>query len=153
MSENLLKLIFNLPKDWYAASTETVWVKPVQNNTAIVRNTPFYVKGVSFLDEVMYDIDGDQLVFKHVVRKSGHSTYRILQPNKRNMELFEKYWWPIQNLGCSYESKIDQNALYAVDVPPEANIKDIYKLLEKGEQDKIWSFEEADCARHENNIK
>jgi hypothetical protein len=144
-----VKIFFDLPKDWHAESTETVWAEPTDKNTLIIKNTPFYVKGISYLDEVTFSLKDGVFVFKGVDKKSGHSTYRILQPNKGNIEKFAAYWKPIQDLGASYESKIDQNALYAVDIPPESDINEIYKLLEKGEKEGVWSFEEGDYGRGE----
>ena len=35
--------------------------------------------------------------------------------------------------------------LLAVDVPPDTDINVVYTLLDKGEKDGIWSFEEGHC--------
>jgi hypothetical protein len=147
--QNLVKLTFNLSPDWHGSSTESVWAEPTPNGTLIIRNTPFYAKGVSFLDEVSFADEDGAAVFEDVVQKSGHSTYRILQPNKNKIERFEEFWKPIERLGCSLESKIDKNALYAVDVPPNVDVRSIYSLLEEGEKADVWDFEEADYCNND----
>jgi hypothetical protein len=49
----------------------------------------------------------------------------------------------LQALGCSYEE--GPNGLLAVDVPPEANIFEVYSALEAGESRDVWTFEEGHC--------
>src|SRR5262249_39706786 len=48
-------------------------------------------------------------------------------------EKFEQYWKPIQDLGGSFESKVDdERVLYAVDIPPEADIGSIIDKWKSG---------------------
>lgn len=56
---------------------------------------------------------------------------------------FEKAWDKLQSLGCTYERATDR--LIAIDVPPETDIYEAYAVLELGENDKVWGFEEAQC--------
>jgi hypothetical protein len=34
-------------------------------------------------------------------------------------------------------------SLYAIDIPPTVNINEAYKVLEQGEADGVWEFEEG----------
>ena len=148
MTQEKVKLFFNLPPDNRSRSaTESMWCEPTPQKSLILMNSPFYAKGVSFLDEVSFLIQENNLVFKEILKKSGHSTYRILQLKKEQIEKFNEYWKPIEALGCTFESKIDNEVLYSVDVPPETDIQNVYKLLEKGEADSVWYFEEGDYGR------
>jgi len=52
-------------------------------------------------------------------------------------------WKPLAALGCSYEQATKR--LMSVDIPPTANIYQAYALLEKGEHNQMWDFEEAHC--------
>lgn len=140
-----VKLFFYLPSDNIAgAEAESLWSEPTPHKSLVVMNIPFYAKGISFLDEVSFSIEKDILVFKGIIKKSKHSTYRILQLQKDQKDKFDEYWKPLKKLGCSFESKLNGATLYAIDVPPEVDIKKVYELLEKGENDKIWHFEEGD---------
>jgi hypothetical protein len=56
---------------------------------------------------------------------------------------FQRAWRPLQNLGCTYE--VGDRRLFAVDVPQDADIHHVYALLETGEADGIWDFEEGHC--------
>ena len=143
----MLKLAFHLEDSWGGVETENMWVELTDDKKLKIMNSPFYVTGVSYLDKVDYFVEEDRLFFLKVLEKSGHSTYRILLPKKKNIDKFELYWKPIEKLGCTYESNMNVNALYSVDVPPEVDIKKVYSFLEIGERDEIWGFEEADYSR------
>ena len=58
------------------------------------------------------------------------------------------YWNTLEKSGCSYESmriklSIGQRVLFSVDVPPSADIHEIYDVLERGENDAVWRFQEG----------
>ena len=88
---------------------------------------------------------GDALFFDTVSLASGHSTYRIMIDGDTKPDLLEEYWASMQKLGCSYESAEMNVQLLAVDVPPSVDIYAAYALMEKGETDGVWSFEEGHC--------
>lgn len=143
MSEKV-KLFFRLPDDAPYA-TESVWSEHKTNDSLVVLNSPFYVKGISYLDEVDFTVEDGLMYFKNVLKKGGHSTYRILQRAVDQKKTFEEFWGPLEKIGCTYESKVDNDRiLYSVDVPPTTDIKEAYAFLEKGEQVGAWVFEEAD---------
>ena len=158
INENsLVKVRFYVGDEkWHHVESESVWAEMVENNIYRIRNTPFYVKGISFEDLVTVKEMGGILFFNSVFKHSGHSTYRVMMPipseeNKGLKEKFIEYWKPLESVGCSYEStKIGRIDFYAIDVPPEANIYHVYDLLMLGENDHIWDFEEGHCG-HLNN--
>ena len=144
MAENV-KLFFHL-KDDAPYSTESVWAERATDGSLIVLNTPFYVKGVSYLDRVNFAIENGLFYFVDVIQKSRHSTYRILQQTEEQQGRFQEFWKLLQDAGCTYESKIDgSQVVYAVDVSPEADIQKVFAQLEKGEKESVWFFEEGDC--------
>src|SRR2546423_10095822 len=78
MEEGLVKITIPLPKDNLAgADTESVWAEPQGDGTYKIKNVPFYAKGISCEDVVEAEPQGETLVFKRIVRHSGHSTYQI----------------------------------------------------------------------------
>ncbi|ETJ46816.1 DUF4265 domain-containing protein [Pseudoalteromonas agarivorans] len=143
----LVKVVFNLEDDWHGFETETVWAEYLSENRCKLKNSPFYAKGVSFEDVVHVNKEkqSDVFVFESISIAAGHSTYRIIVARSTTHSLFEKYWKPIQNLGCSYEATQDLYSILAVDVPSKADIHEVYRLLEIGEDDGIWDFDEGHC--------
>jgi hypothetical protein len=142
----LVKVLFTLDSDeWHGFQSETVWAEQISKDRCRIRNTPFYVKGVNFEDIVFVKNEDGNFRFVSVSIYGGHSTYRILLNRDVAKDLFQKYWAPLESLGCTYESSEGGLILLAVDVPPQADIYKVYALLERGELNGIWSFEEGHC--------
>lgn len=125
---------------------ERLWAEPVSGSLFRLRNSPFFAKGVSFLDVVEAREADTQGVFDYVrtARASGHSTYRVLVA--KGSPDFESCWRRLAEMGCSYESADrGKNWLYSVDVPPEADVFVVYGELEAGEKRSLWLFDEGHC--------
>lgn len=140
-----LKIILN-PEEWHGRASETVWAEKVAGDRYRIRNAPFLAKGIGLLDVVNTVDHGCELVYKSTSISSGHSTYRLSPLDFDNRTLFEEYWEPLEALGCSFESAMPAMRLLSVDVPPTANIHQVYRLLEAGEAGGAWEFEEGHCA-------
>lgn len=139
----LCKMTFLLePEAWHGFATERLWVEPVAGGRYRLRNSPFYAFGVS-AEDVVFGEDGreEELLFSKVALRAGHSTYRIIP--LCDQPVLGSFWKPLQSLGCTYEE--GYQGLLAVDVPPKVNIFQAYALLEKGEVEGAWSFEEGHC--------
>jgi Domain of unknown function (DUF4265) len=145
---SLTKMTFDLEKNaWHGVSTESVWIEECYPSSYQVKNTPFYVRGVSYLDLVGGRFEGGLLRFSEVIRHSGHSTYRILITAPIDAQFRAAYWKPLQNLGCSYEENLTLRlTMWAIDVPKETDVHAVYKCLEHGEKKGVWSFEEGHFA-------
>ena len=140
--DNVEKIYFDLEEDWHGYKSESVWGEVLDSNRYILRNVPFYVKGVSVEDHIRVMEKEGQLWFEEVVKHSGHSTYRIIITGDNALpELNE--WASLEELGCTYEKGTGN--LYAVDVPPTTDIYAVYGLLEQGEKEGFWEFEEGHC--------
>jgi len=62
--------------------------------------------------------------------------------------VFNRYWERLGNLGCSYESKshrtsLGDRILYSIDVPAQSDVRAVYSILEEGERNGIWMFQEG----------
>ncbi len=148
-TENLNKIIVNLdPSEWHGYATETVWAEQVSDNLYRIRNVPFYAKELSVEDIVIVEPREGNYYLKFVSKRSGHSTYRIFLGENVLAEAFRKYWQPLENIGCTYEK--GQGRLFAVDIPPSTDIYKAYSLLEEGEKNNIWEFEEGHCGHPVN---
>lgn len=149
--EGLDKVYFLLDnKEWHGYSSESLWAKNVENNHYLVMNVPFYLKGLSLYDIISVENKEDRLYFKSLIKMGDHSTYRIILNNTTSEDIFEKYWKPLEEKGCTYEKA--KNSFYAIDVPPFADIYKVYNLLENGERNSIWEFEEGNCEHTLKNI-
>lgn len=130
---------------WHGVASEGVWVEKIGGDLFKIKSTPFYAIGLSFLDDVIAKFDeltGD-LLFKEVASHSGHSTYRIIVTDSE-IKLWEiALWKKLEVVGCSFEEGITK--LYAIDVPPITNIQHVYSVLQRGESEGVWEFEEGHC--------
>jgi hypothetical protein len=135
----LVRVVFELePNAWHGSATERLWAEPVVVGRYRLRNTPFFVFGVSAEDIVFAKERQGRLLFAGVSLRGGHSSYRIAVSDQH---LFDRSWKHLQALGCSYE----EGQVLAVDVPPRADIHEVYELLEAGERAGAWDFEEGHC--------
>ena len=139
-----VKITIALP-DGSIHGAETVWAEVVSSDTFRVRNIPTWAYDVSLDDVVQAQSGGDgRLAFDRVAERGGHSTYRIRLEDGDDASRFDQRWAALQELGCRYESHSEE-PLYAVDVPPDADIHRVYEILEAGEADGTWDFEEGHC--------
>ena len=149
------KVLFELPaSDHHEFSAETIWCEVLGENRFRLLNIPLYVYGASFGDIVLAfenDKETNFPIVEEVIESSGHSTYRIFvyAGAVDNLE-FDKYWNPVENLGCSFEGQTG-NKMLGVDVPPKTDIFKLYKFLQEGENSEVWGFEEANCVHPTNN--
>lgn len=144
-AKELIKIVFILEAEaWHGYATETVWAEEIGGGRYRLRNAPFYAFGVSAEDVVFTKSDSEgRLIFAGVSLHGGHSTYRIIWLQPHDEVTFRNFWEPLEVLGCTYEQAYDY--LLAVDVPPKADIYNVYQLLERGEAAGIWHFEEGHC--------
>ncbi len=143
-SINTVKIKFELdPNDQQERKTESLWAERIGFGQFRIANSPFFLFGISAEDIVEAEEIDHTLTFKRVVSRGGHSTYRIFLQNGRTImdSHFQIYWEPISVLGATFENADDH--FVAVDIPPGIDVAAVYKLLERGEQDCIWVFEEA----------
>lgn len=124
---------------------ETMWGEKVADRRYRLRNIPFHVFGVSEHDIIFADHVRGLLAFTGVSLRAGHSTYRILKARDHDPAVFNRYWEPLQRLGCSYEG--GGGGLLAVDVPPSAEASVARELLLTGKDARVWEFEEGHCGQ------
>jgi hypothetical protein len=60
-------------------------------------------------------------------------------------DAFWLWWGKLQDLGCTYENGGDHygKTLFSVDVPPATDIDAVHRILQDGDKEKIWDFEEG----------
>lgn len=147
--ENLIKIRFPLSEsdreDGVAA--EYLWAEPIGNHSYRIDNIPFFVYGISLDDVVRAIYIEGCLEFQNVIRHNGHSTYRVILEDTISISQesggLQSLLKRLEVIGCSRE--LAKARLIAIDVPTTTDIFVVYKILEDGEEQGIWSFEEAHC--------
>lgn len=140
----LEKIKIILPEaDWHQYAAETLWVNPLGDGKYILENSPFFANDLSYKDTIYAEYDEDEgfPVFKKVLERSKHSTYRIFFLEGKKLDEFEKYFDALLKIGCTYEGM--HNTHFSVDVPAETDVMEAFNLLKKGEVDGIWFFESS----------
>lgn len=135
-----LKLLLRLPQSEDGLTPygiESLWVSPRPDGTYEVDNIPFFSYDVAVGDVVRAEEDGGDLYFEELVQASGNSVIRVKLPNEAELlRLHDE----LRSLGCDSESF---GTLLAVNIPAQVAYEPIFRLLEKGEKDDRWGFEEA----------
>jgi hypothetical protein len=152
MAGQLVKVRFALdPQDWHGHGGEFLWASPIGASIGDefeIRNYPCFATGISFKDVVKASPSANARVFEFqaVARRSGHSTFMLLvAPDAQN---FQTYWKSLEERGCSYEAgpidlSIGRRELYSIDVPPGSDIHEVRRILENGEHDGAWEFQDG----------
>jgi Domain of unknown function (DUF4265) len=141
---NQVKVQFSLgPYEHKGIKTETVWAEEITPGKFRILNSPFFVFGISAADIVSAEKCDQVFEFKEVISRGGHSTYRLFLQGGRtiNSPDFQLRWKALSELGATFENADDH--FVSIDIPPERDIAEIYKLMENGEEEGIWVFEEA----------
>ncbi|MEW2458906.1 DUF4265 domain-containing protein [Streptomyces albus] len=147
ISNDHVKVHFQMEVDedgWPPASVESLWAVDLGDGTVRLDNTPWFVRGVASGDIVQVEIDDDGLRWGgETIRASENCTIRLIvlkdggsaAARQTVLEAFHR-------LGTTGEG-IEQFRMVALDVPPEANIPRIRKLLEHGAAREWWHWEEG----------
>lgn len=144
-----VRVRFELQPDedgWPPSNAEYLWAQDLGDGTFLIDNVPMYVRGISCDDVVAAtEVDGE-LNYNTVVRRGGHSTYRVmlLEAETFTEEPISPLWNKLATEGCSYAGLAGKR-LFAIDVPQEADIAIVYAILEEGLHAGLWDFEEANC--------
>ena len=139
------------PDDWHGQAIEWLWAEVLgasSGQTLLqLENSPFYARGISYLDviEAAEAPDGS-LRFTRVVDRFGHSTFRILLPPEADDVAGPSA--ALEGLGCSFElgiiaTSLGEQVLFSIDVPEPGQVAAVLDLLEDGERAGRWVFEEG----------
>ena len=122
---------------------ERLWGGHCHDNVYEIDNSPFQAYGISLGDKVFVREHKGELYFSGVAERGRHSTYRVRLPPHRDHDYFLRYWDALAALGCTFEGASGEQRLYAIDIPDPERVADVYRILQKHEDDGVWAFEEA----------
>lgn len=135
----MVKVLF-YPNDGYYTSPESLWAEALGDGRYRIRNSPWYIYGIGFEDVVRAHPDASgMLEFDEVVERSGSSTFRIMLRDGTDEAKFQRFWQPLQDLGCTYEHA--KGRLLAIDAPPGVDLDQVAALLAEGEKAAVWDWE------------
>jgi hypothetical protein len=118
---------FDSSEDWPPVAGESVWATELDDRRYLIDNIPFFVVGIALNDVVegRHRPDGC-LDFVRKISGGGHSTLRIVGSDDNRDSHVEQ----LRALGCGIEGS-GFGDLFAVDVPPAANIQAVLALCKQ----------------------
>ena len=149
-----VKLQFDLLQDaqgYPPATSKSMWAVPLGHSRFQLDNIPFFVCGVSCIDTVSAQRETSGLLkYYQLLESGGHSTLRVIFHNSatdlrplrdRVNELRNR----LRELGCpSEQSHIP--GLISIDIPREVDITEARTILDAGERQQLWGYEQANLA-------
>lgn len=146
----MVKIKILLPaNDASGGQAEWVWADYLGHDTFVVRNVPIFVYGLSYGDMVRAQPEDNVLVFQGVVQRGGHSTYRAYAKSDRRSPEVINVLQTLEKMHCDIEPATDK--IVGIDVLPEADIYEVYRVLEEAERAGVLEFEEGHCGHPLNN--
>lgn len=104
-----------------------------------IDNIPFFVTGIALGDIVSAIHEGGEFRFQKVVHPSGHSTLRLIIYDKSEVPTVRRL---LKERGCTSEGS-HIPGLISVDVPPSVSLDELRAMLDEGEAQERWGYEEA----------
>ncbi|MGW4033952.1 DUF4265 domain-containing protein [Streptomyces sp. NPDC004838] len=147
ISDDHVKVHFRMDMDedgWPPVSVESLWAVDLGDGTVRLDNTPWFVRGVASGDIIKAELGGDGVLWAgETVQPSQNCTIRLIvlkddgsaAARRSVLEVFHR-------LGTTGEG-IERYGMVALDVPPEADLPQIRKVLEHGETKGWWNWEEG----------
>jgi hypothetical protein len=143
MHSMAVKILFYLERDedgYPPVEVESMWAMEREDGYEL-DNIPFYAKGVALGDVVAAEADVDGLlVYSRVVRRGGHSTYRVflLTPGPDDPQTTVDHF---RGQGLGVER--DLPGLLAIDVPPTVSLEVAESVLFDGVDNGRWELQDG----------
>jgi hypothetical protein len=143
-----VRVCFALEQDevgWPPVTAERMWATPTgRDNAVVIDNIPFFVRGVACYDVVAETQDDHGILWGHEqIRWSGNCTIRVIPfrhgPLQGDRQAVLDAFAPF---GVEGEA-VEQYGLVALNVPANADLAAVKRLLREGEKDKRWAYEEG----------
>jgi hypothetical protein len=125
--------------DYPPADHEGLWAHPLGEDLFQIDNVPFFAQGIAWGDIVSASSNGQELRFLKVIKPSGHGTLRLIIHDEQDVPAVKAL---LEKMGCSIE-RSHIPGLISVDVPPGVPMAALKSLLDEGEAQERWGYEEA----------
>ena len=138
MSEHT-KIRFTYENSDGGIEIESMWTIERENGYEI-DNIPFYVESLAVGDLIAARRDESGLLwFARMIKPSRHTTIQVLFNRAEDVAPFRSL---LRQMGCESEGS-DIPELIAVDVPPTVKYEEVKKLLDEGEHEGRFEYQEA----------
>ncbi|MGI5140900.1 DUF4265 domain-containing protein [Streptomyces sp. CA-106110] len=133
-----------IENDWPPAGVESLWAIDRGNGEVELANTPFFVRGVAIGDIVETSMDDEGVRWAgRMVRPSDNCTIRlIVLRDSGSAAARQSVLNAFNKLGAGGEG-IEQFRMVSLDIPPEADLGKIKRLLQHGVDKEWWHMEEG----------
>ena len=147
VAEGFVKVVFELPRDedgWPPVGREGLWAVPVTSDVVRLDNSPWFVRGVANGDLIRVRRDEDGVLWADErLEWSGYCTIRVIPFRAGPLEgSRQRVLDEFAALGVTGEGA-QQYGLVALDVPPGADVLAVKGLLQRGQRDGWWDYEEG----------
>jgi len=132
-------------KGWPPVTAERMWATPTsKDNVVVLDNIPFFVRGVACYDVVAVTVDDAGVLWGgKTIKRSGNCTIRVIPfpdgPLHGDRQAVLDAFAPFGVEGEGAE----QYTLVALNVPANADLVAVKRLLREGESDNRWAYEEG----------
>ncbi|MBO1752567.1 DUF4265 domain-containing protein [Actinotalea sp. BY-33] len=145
---DVVRVRFPLERDdfgWPPAESEALWARPVGAAAFRLDNTPWFVRGVAADDVVEARPDEDGVLwFVQLLERGGRVVVRVIPrhdgPLRGDRQAVVDAFVPH---GVSGEGMATPISMVALDIGPEGPLAAIKGLLDDGEADGRWHYEEG----------
>jgi hypothetical protein len=147
-TDDQVKVRFRLDRqdeDWPPVESEGVWATPSGAAEYRLDNVPWFARGIAFGDLVSATPDEDGVLWvDRQVEWSGRYTIRVIPLGDRPSEdecraVIDAF----QPLGAECEGGLPAFKIVALDIPPTARLAEIKTLLDDGQADGRWGYDEG----------
>lgn len=144
----LTKLFVELPEHWASHGAESLWACKVGDDLYRIETVPFFAYDLNYQDVVRATLapDGSRRVVREVVRRSGHTTLRVVfrdaSGNRGRRVALLSDLRPYQ---VSYEAWDD--TFFALDVAPDGDVDAVLARLERFEKSDLLGFETCEARK------
>lgn len=144
----MVKVRFVLDSDdsgWPPAESEGLWARPVGAGRFRIDNTPWFVRGVAADDVVEAEPDAAGVLwFVRVLERRDRVVVRVIPrgdgPLRGDRQAVLDAYAPFGVPGEGMSSPVN---MVALDIGPDAPLGAVKGLLQSGEADERWHFEEG----------
>jgi hypothetical protein len=142
-----VKVRFRLARDeegWPPADSEELWAVAIGPDVVRIDSIPWFVRNLALGDLITVSRAADGVLHPgERLRWSGNCTIRVVAlgeegPAERARTVLDTF----AGLGADGEV-LGQYGMVALNVPPDADLAGVKRLLDRGEDEGWWSYEEG----------